>query len=303
MQNSLYKSLLTLIIVNCSVAYAQSSPPDCKGTIDNMNGASEKYSKIIDDFNEDNPPDGYTPQACVGGTVRWEKTSFKMDIPEFTMGKKSWKMDVPETKMVNQEWWIKEPYVRCENKKTGQYPETTCKDTWITVGGFKTKGVPKCTVSWSDIITKVCWPETRDKRVVVGVPEFKMVTQEMSMHVPEVTMKTRELSLHVPQFYAEAECIGPDCASKCKGEMEDHIEDLDNQRASATEPAKKELIGATSKMFQCQADGLNWQKSNALVEFDKYINVAQTTLSSPCVRIVVASVFHSIKQEADVRYE
>ncbi|NMF99436.1 hypothetical protein GPA27_18820 [Aromatoleum toluolicum] len=278
------KSTLPLIALGfsalCSNAEAQSAPPDCNASSRNMENASRAYGQAIDNFNEENPPDELKPDACVGGVVRWEKTSFKMDIPEFKMGRKSWKMDVPETKMVNQEWWIKEPFIRCENKKTGQYPETFCEDTWIRVGPVKTKGVPKCTVKWSDIITKICWPETRDKRVVVGVPEFKMVTQEMSMDVPEVTMRTRELSLHLPQFSVDSGCIGPDCAELCKRESEDQIEKLESSRTAAIRPAKEQLIVKAADMFQCQGNALEWQKANALGEFDKYITVARMTLDS-----------------------
>ena len=76
-----------------------------------------------------------------------------------------------------------------EVKKVGQYPETRCTDTWIKLPfGGKTKGVPKCTVTWSDILTKVpvFWEE--ETSFVVKIPEFTWDTTEIVMHLPDIEM-------------------------------------------------------------------------------------------------------------------
>jgi hypothetical protein len=265
------------------VDHQATQPPEaaaCTDEVDAQKKSAAEFANTINNFNEQNPPGVSKPQACIGGTIRWERTSWKMDLPEVTMKRVEWKMDVPETWLGQQEWWVKEPIVVCEDKKVGQYPQTTGTDTWIEAFGIKTKGIPSCTVSWHDIITKICWPETRDKKIVLGVPEFKMTTRTLSMDVPEVTMKTRELSLHLPQFFAESGCLGADCADKCKNELNGKMEALNKNRDAKTGPAKQALITSLAAMYKCQTDGIGIQRDFALAQYDKFITVAEATLKA-----------------------
>jgi hypothetical protein len=256
-----------------------STPSVCSAEISAQQASSDTYGNALGQFNEKNPPNASKPAACVRGTLSWELKSWKMDLPEVTMRRKEWKMDVPETWLGQQEWWVKEPIVKCENRKVGQYPQTRCEDTWVHVGPIKTKGIPNCTVTWHDIITKVCWPETRDKKIVLGVPEFKMTTRVFSMDLPEVTMKTRELSLHLPRFDAESGCLGAECADKCNAALNSQMDDLSRRRTEATTPAKQALLATTTAMFQCQQTAIGAQRDEALAQYDRYIAVAEKTLA------------------------
>lgn len=256
--------------------------PDCSSKTQAQQQAMSQFSSKVGEYNETNPPDdGFKPNACMGGKIRWEKTSWKMDIPEFSSKKTSWKMDVPVTTMKRQKWSFKKPVLVCENKKTGQYPEFKCHDTWISLPfGGKTKGVPACTTTWSDIITKVCWPEARDQEASLDVPEFAMRTQEFSMDVPQVRMQTKEMSLHLPQFYMDSGCVGEDCSKACQSEMDAHTAERNRNRDQFMADAKHGLVVATSDMYACSADALAAQKASALSEYDKYIAVAQTTFDA-----------------------
>ena len=88
----------------------------------------------------------------------------------------------------------------------------------------------------------------------------------------------------------------------------DHIERVE----ASIEKYLKQLDEVDSeevpeKKVQVMKDKLAWLK-NRLVELQEIKKVVEAHPDkqislTPCVRIVVASVFHSIKQEAEVRYE
>jgi hypothetical protein len=271
------------LVVGSLPSHAQEADP-CSSQLDSQRKAASDYEKATNDFDEETPNDN-KPQACVGGVFRWERTDFSIDIPEFKTARTSWKMNVPVTWIENKEVIIKEPILKCEDKKVGQIPEPRCDDTWIITkipldGEFKTKGIPKCITTWSDITAKLCWPETRDKRVVMGIPQFEMELREMSVDVPQVTTRTKKMSLHLPRFYIESGCVGSDCAQKCKKEMETQADKVNSERSATLGSAKMDLLVATSEMFQCHRDGLDSQEQAVSESFDKYISVAEVNLQA-----------------------
>lgn len=250
-------------------SFAQDSVP-CAEAIKKQESTARAYSAKVEDFNEENPA-FKEPQACVGGAVRWERTSLSLNIPEFKNKKVAWKMDVPETTMKTKEWVVEEPIVRCENKTVGQTPHVTCRTRNF---------IPQCTTTWTDIITRVCWPETRDKRVSLSVPEVRMRARSFNVDVPEATMKTRTMSLHLPQFYPDSGCLGRECGELCKAQLDNQIAETEQARSSYLSDAKKDLLLATGEMFACNSDQLSKQKESSLAEYDKYISVAEATLQA-----------------------
>ena len=277
--------LIATIIVAALFSQMGFSQEICANEMAAQNSAQEQYSNALNTFNEEYPPDEeFQPDACLGGTVRWERTGFSLDIPEVTMARHGWSTKVPEVTMNTQRWVVKEVISKCEDKKIGQNPEQHCKDTWIKTdlpgGQLKTKGVPKCTTKWTDIITTVCWPETRDKEVKLDIPEISMRLRDFSWDVPEVTMSTREFSFHAPQFYTDSGCIGEDCADICEQELESEMAERDADRSNAIRGPQQQLLSSASKNFSCQRNNLNEQRTNAIKKYDSYINVGEATVSA-----------------------
>lgn len=247
------------------LAHAQDKA--CASENQQMTEANENLEKTGEEYSQENPPPEDAPDVCAAGTVEWVTEEFIMKIPEFKTVRREWKMDVPEVTMHDKHFAAKEVITKCENKKTGQYPEFSCS-------GFK------CKTTWSDIITKVCWLETRDKDVVIGVPEFTMKTRTFSYDNPEITMKDRKFSYGRPKFDMDEGCIGGDCQEKCKEIMDQRSDEYQSNFNKTMASAKTKAGESTSKYFSCQVDFLQKQKDEKLAEYDRYIYVTQATLQA-----------------------
>lgn len=258
-----------MVVVACFMCGGALAQEACKAEADAQNKASQTFEAKLNEFNETNPNEP-PPQVCSGGKIRWQATTAKLPYPEFGVKRSSVKFSVPETRMAEHSYSIKEPIVKCENKVVGQNPETTCR-----IGRW---GVPQCTVRMTDIITRVCWPETRDKKIVLTTPEATMKVREFSTNVPTVTMRTKDVIFHTPQWYADSACIGQDCSRMCEDETQKQVAAANTKRNAFIQPTKVAMLKATSAVFSCNGDEIAKQRDAALAEYDKYIRVAEATL-------------------------
>lgn len=182
-------------------------------------------------------------------SVRMEEQKIIFGVPKTTFRLRSIKFDVPQTRFVN--------------KKTGQYPETRCEDTWISLPfGGKTKGVPKCTVTWSDIITKV--------------PEVYLETTEIKTKIPEFTWDNTEIILDVPKFFMERQEIVFDIPEikaadidKQRSEIDRSVAGLSQRTDEILSSQQAEIREQTIALYDCNIDSLGLQKSETLEEFDR----------------------------------
>lgn len=259
--------LITAIFASAALGTANAQEA-CKSESDAQDKASKAFDTKLSEFNEKNP-DEAPPQACSGGKIRWEPTTTKLPYPEFSSKKSSVKFSIPEMKMQQHSYTVKEPITRCENKVIGKKPEVTC-----SMGPWG----PRCTTHFTDLITRVCWPETRDKDIVISTPEAKMVVKEFSTNVPTVTMKTKDVVFHTPQWYADSGCLGQDCSRMCEDETKEQVAATEAKRNSFLAPTKVALLKSTADVFSCNGNEIGKQRDAALAEYDKYIKVAEVTL-------------------------
>jgi vacuolar-type H+-ATPase subunit E/Vma4 len=198
--------------------------------------------------------------------VDWKDTEILIPWVEFTVRQKEIKMDLPQVKMSNKEFIFHTPSVRMVNKKVGQYPE------------FKCSGL-KCTVKWSDIITKV--PETfmEEQRVVMGIPEFWVDTT--SVLIPEllVDFSQKRIVLGLPQFTLT------DIKVKA-GEIKDKSQDIatryENEfkemAADAESNAKARTSSKVHELFDCHRANVQLQRDSTLQSIEAQIQSARVNL-------------------------
>jgi hypothetical protein len=210
--------------------------------------------------------------------IRWEETPFSLDLPEVTMRDQRWALDLPQVTMNNKDIIFHVPEVRMVRKKTGEYPEVTCR--WERSGPFGMK-VPKCTTKWSPIYMDI--PEVRmeEKRIVLGVPEFRMDRTEMVLAIPEFAMRRRDFSLKLPQITVkdisveaeQARQEGEALSEKAKA----RTEELKN---NFSESAKAELGPEVTDLFYCYESDLAERRNEGVAKFNEGVAVIEGVISS-----------------------
>lgn len=123
-------------------ASTQNAGPTCGPLIEAVKKAGEQASKSINDAktraDQSTKDDKDAVNACATGYITMEHNHFALDVPEFKIADQDIILDLPQVTMKQQHIIFGTPSVRCHDAKTGQYPETTCTDTWVTVGPIKT---------------------------------------------------------------------------------------------------------------------------------------------------------------------
>jgi len=207
--------------------------------------------------------------------VNFETTSILIPFVEVTMKEHKWVYDVPQVTMKQRDIIFDVPEVKMVPKKTGQYPETFCEDTWISLPfGGKTKGVPKCTVRWSDIIT--------------NVPEVKMVEKRISLHIPEFKVSQKEIKLDLPQFKLKDVILNPGGAEKDAKEVQADAEGfaveakgrIENAVARAKEEEKFPVISSAAGYFDCLREDMAEKKASMRIMFQGIIDQSSATLKT-----------------------
>ena len=149
----------------------------------------EEGSEKIDDINDDfeKPSSGELLVNMIFD-VKMKTTSFKLDLPKFTMERETIKFDVPEVKMEIKTISFDVPAIRMETKCIAKKPEV------------KVKGL-KVYTEWTCIYADV--PETYMKRVEfkTDIPKFTSKRVEVVFDKPVITMETKEIKFDVPQFF------------------------------------------------------------------------------------------------------
>lgn len=189
------------MIVGFSAQTANAATPNPE--IDEINARYEqRYAQFKQEGDRlsERAPDGPTATLGVDGEIRMKEHVIIIDLPTVNMREKRIILDLPQLTMKDRRFSFTTIKSRMVLEKTGEYPETRCVDTWIPLPfGGKTKGVPKCTVTWSPIMTKVpeFWEDETD--FVIKIPEFKMAETAIVMHLPDVEIAEQRIVLDLPE--------------------------------------------------------------------------------------------------------
>jgi hypothetical protein len=212
--------------------------------------------------------------------IKWENTNFSLDLPEVTMRDQRWALDLPQVTVKNKDIIFHVPAVRMVRKKTGEYPEVTCKWKIKKVGFIKTK-VPQCTTTWSPIYMDVPEVYMDEKRIVLGIPEFRMDRTEMVLSIPEFSMRRHDFTLKLPKITVKKISVEAKEAEK-KGEAlsaraQARTEEL---KTSFSETAKASLGPDVTDLFYCYESDLAERRNAGVAKFNEAVALIEGVISS-----------------------
>lgn len=239
--------------INTEILFSQ-----CEGNQTELEGIKLKYESKYKDIEkkskeiEDNAPDPDNAAEAaiqVDFDIKMNEQHFALDLVSVTMKDKKISFGLPQITMEPKSIKFDEVYTIMVIKKTGQYPQVYCKDTWIHVGPIKTKGAPKCTTVWKDILTSVPEIHTRTVEIKTNLPQFKMATTEFITAIPEFKMVRQDFKMNLPSI------IVKNVKAETK-QMEKDTEELKNYSQDLIGEQKKDFATAISENFQCQRSNL-----------------------------------------------
>jgi hypothetical protein len=182
-----------------ALSYADGPPADCSAAQSVLTADATKYKSAFDQ-DEQEGDQLKKDSVTFNFDVTWSDQTIIFGIPSVTVKQQKLVFGVPQVALKTQHVIFGTPSIRMVLTKTGQYPETTCHDTWITVGPVKTKGIPACTVTFHDIITSIPQTFIQQQDIQMGVPEFKWADTSVIMGIPEFTMQQVKWVIGLPQF-------------------------------------------------------------------------------------------------------
>jgi hypothetical protein len=259
------------------------APTDCSASLEAAKKAGDEATALVNKAkttaDQSTQSEKNDVDVCATGYITMEKNHIALDLPEFKMVDQKISFDVPQVTIKQQHIKFGTPSVECKNVKTGQYPEVTCHDTWITVGPVKTKGVPACTTKWSDIITTQCFPIITQQDIVMGVPEFKVATTSFVLGIPEITMKRQDWYFDLPKFNMTSGCFGEGCKQKCDAAAQKLTDKYQGILQPAVNQARISVATKTHDSLQCQRGVATAQKDTTLASIDANIAVVKSSLA------------------------
>lgn len=212
--------------------------------------------------------------------IKWGTTNFSLDLPEITIRDQRWALHLPQVTVNNKDIIFDVPAIRMTRKKTGEYPEVTCRWKIRRIGPIKTK-VPECTTTWSPIYMDIPEVFMEEKRIVLDVPEFKMDRTEMVLGIPEFSMRRHDFLLKLPQITVKRISIEADKAKE-KGEAlaqkaQARTEEL---KTGFLETAKASLAPDVTELFYCYESDLAERRNEAVARFSEAVAVIEGVISS-----------------------
>lgn len=226
--------------------------------------------------------------------VSWKDTEILVPWIEITVDSKQAKLDLPQVKMSNKEFIFHTPSVRMVNKKVGQYPEVKCSGL-------------KCTVTWSDIITKV--PETfmEEQRVVMGIPEFWVDTTTIDIPEIKVEFSQKRIVMGLPQFkVVNISAASKDLQDRSTRLSERYEAEFKAMAEEAESGTKARTAQKVHDLFDCHRGNLVAQQDATVQSIEAQIKAARTHLEAAKAQGVgdaVKQIQDSIKQMTDKKSE
>lgn len=260
--------MLIMLLMTVQVLMAQ-----CEGNQIVLDAIKEKYELKYKNIEKDakeieeEAPDPDNPietSAKVDFDIEMKEQHFALDLVSVTMRDKKISLDLPQITMKLKSIKFDKVYTKMVLKKTGQYPQIHCKDTWIKILGGKTKGVPKCKTVWKDILTKIPEVHTKTVEVKTKLPQFKMDRTEFVLGVPEFKMLRQDIKMNLPSV------IVKDVSVQTRN-MEKKTENLQNYSQDLVGEQKKEFAEAISNNYSCHRESLVQKREELTDGFSKSI--------------------------------
>jgi outer membrane lipoprotein SlyB len=205
--------------------------------------------------------------------IREEVVSVKLDLPQVTVRDQEWTFDLPEITMDNQDIIFNVPTMVMRTVRGPDVPEIVVEMVTECVGGGWSKiciDVPKSTVRWKESYYDQPFWEDREQRIVigkivVGVPEFSMSTQQLSFTVPSVTI--RFVKDAGKALAAAAEAIARDVETQTA-----------QKQMALKERLKVQLMPAATPLFECHRSVLYTQREKVASFFNVQLDTIANTI-------------------------
>jgi hypothetical protein len=227
-----------------------------------INTVSNKYKSIFDGFQKEGDDIKNSEDAKnLKIDVTWADTEISFSTPSVTVKDQKLTFGVPQVTLLTKDIIFGTPSVRMKAVKTGQYPEYTCHDNWLSLpfGGI-TKGVPVCTITWHDIITNIPESFIQEQHIKTAIPEFKIADASIVMRVPEFFMQSQHLVVEVPQFKVSSVLLN----SK---QLTDKVDKLSSDVSNAKSEQTKELGTAIHALYFCHRTNFSNQRAQVETQF------------------------------------
>ncbi|TAY50938.1 hypothetical protein [Rhizobium leguminosarum] len=260
-------AVLTLLLLSTSLhAQDASSPDQCSSEQSAMNSIKEKYEPRFQQLQQEGEALKDSDDAkMLKVDLKWADTEIVFGTPSVTIKDTKMSFGVPQVTMKESEITFGTPSVRMVRKKTGQYPETRCEDTWIKIGPVKTKGVPKCTVTWSDIFIDVPEPFLEQQHIKLSIPEFTFADTSIVVGIPQFFMQQQKIVIGVPQVTVHSVLDSKP--------LKDKAEALSNKVAEAKAAEVKDITEVVHALYSCYRAMLAKQRLEAENQFN--VSLAQ----------------------------
>lgn len=199
--------------------------------------------------------------------VDMKEQKWILKLPSITMKRNEIVIGLPQTTMKLQNWSYDLPETRMERRKTGQYPQFTCKkDNW---------GIPyDCRTTWSDTFADVPVTTLVRKEVKLDIPEVTWKDKKMSWDIPNLTWVENTWVVKVPEFTLMNVAVekGKDLKSKSDVLSQD-ISIVNARRVSDSQ-------GATRALYGCFRENITLQQTSMENEIDAGINTLSSSIQS-----------------------
>lgn len=267
MSKFLLASVTTAALIVGNVAIATGANTNAQ--IDAIN---DRYEQLYDQYKTEGErlgeraPDGPLVGIGVDGEVRMKEHVIILDLPTINMREKRIILDLPQVTMKDRRFSFTTIKSKMVPKKTGEYPEFFCKDTWIKLPfGGKTKGAPSCTVKWSPIITN--FPEFWEDETsfVMKIPEFKVDQTTIIMHLPDVEMAEQRIVFDLPEVLIKDVSVEVD-------RIQADAERLEQKTATTTAQHKADIAAVVKKDMAEQKAQVAEQFDAGIIQLEKAIN-------------------------------
>jgi hypothetical protein len=225
--------------------------------------------------------------AAVGATIGKEvgklfeveitnqEVSIKFDLPEVTLKDKDIKLDLPSITMKDDDIIFSSIEIVMVDRVVGKNPVVKCTSPTLQ------KPIPKCTVTWEDIIISV--PETREKevRIVLSVPKVSMKTQKIVLSIPEFRMATKEIKFHIPSITIRSkQDIAKRLSEKANSLVNESEKSISEKKEIIKTQVKMEVIPKANEMLSCFRESIINDKITVSSSFDPSINTINESLKN-----------------------
>lgn len=300
------KQFLGLIVAACVLdatgqPTTQTSPaPSCKVAFDEqkLKATELKYAALMkqvtdDTRNKSKKIEDEGSRTDITGHIETRRLDFALDVPEIRMVDQRLSMDVPETRMKTQTWsWDMIEIRMVRQCRAG--PDEIVVENKTCHNDFPPFDYP-CPETRTRRGADICWDEPRSETVrqeiKLDIPEFTMKRIEWVMGVPEFKMVTQRFAFDYPVVIIDSIQTRSEKAKQDSRQLSD---DTKRQTQSIATAMKAEM-GALTKApmleaFVCQERQLRtamratWDKlGETSASIAEGLNKARASKSAPAV--------------------